>query len=213
MEFLDHFRAARRLARFLLSSFDLTVRFDGLEGAISTAGPAVIVMDEPGPVAQAVLTAYYPRPFHAAVRPGLWRRFPLAPFAPRLGILELPIAGGFIAWRTWLRNAAERLHAGGRIAFFLPPHQSDASHPCAELAAAGLLCRMTGCAFIPIASDGCQKALPPGKCLPRVTNIRFLVGKPVFSKTDVALSNRNRDWANMFRTDGEILHERLISTF
>ncbi|HEY9071481.1 MAG TPA: hypothetical protein VIV61_14575 [Candidatus Ozemobacteraceae bacterium] len=213
MHFIDHFRAARRLARFLLSAFDLNVRFGGLESAVSTAGPAVIVMGEAGPVAQAVLLGYYPRPFHAAVRPGLWRRLPFSPFASRLGILEFPLGAGHTAWRMWLREATRLLQAGERIVFFLPARRSDIPRLCPELSAAALLCRMTGCAFIPVASDGCLKALPPGTLVPRVGDIRFLVGNPVFSRTDVALPERSRDWARMFQTDVEILQHRLISTF
>lgn len=209
MEFIDHFRLARRLFRALLSAFDLSVQFGGLSHATSEAGPAVIVMAGSEPVAQALLTSYYPRPFQAAVRHGIWKKPVLSALSSRLGLLELPRSRG--GWLSWVRGAVRVLRAGGRVALFIPPDFSPSKKPAVEFAVAAMLCRATGCAFVPVASDGTDRALPPGCFFPRVASLRLLIGKPVIPRIDTAISSRNRDWATMFQTDLTIIQQRLLS--
>lgn len=209
MEFIDHFRLARRSFRALLSAFDLTVRFGGYAHAAEEPGPAVILIPGSEFVAQAMLTAYYPRPFQAAVGLPIWKKPVLRALASRLGFLDLPRRKG--GWLGWMRTALEVLTSGGRIALFVPSDFMASTKPAVEFAVAAMLCRLSGCSFVPVASDGCDRVLPPGCFLPRVMPLRMLIGKPVKPRIDAALSNRNRDWARMFQTDLSILQQRLLS--
>lgn len=209
MEFFDHFKRARRFSRALLSALDLNVQFGGFSYASGEAGPAVIVMPGNELVAQAILTAYYPRPFRAGLRNNIWKKPILAALSSRLEFLELPRGNG--GWLNWIRKAVKVLKAGARIAIFVPSDFALAKKPAIELSVAAMLCRITGCVFIPIASDGCDRVLPPGCFIPHVAPLRMLIGKPVKPHVDAALSSRNRDWARMFQTDLSILQQRLLS--
>lgn len=209
MEFIDHFRRARRSFRALLSAFDLTVRFGGYAHAAAEPGPAVMLMPGSELVAQAMLTAYYPRPFQPAVSLPLWKRPVVRTLASRLGFLELPPRK--CGWLSWIRHAVPILKCGGRIALFVPSDFASAKKPAVEFAVAAMLCRLSDCAFVPVASDGCDRVLPPGCFLPRVRPLRMLIGKPVKPRVETAVSNRNRDWAMMFQTDLAILQQRLLS--
>ena len=210
MEFIDHFRRARRSFRALLSAFDLTVRFGGYAHAAAESGPAVILVPGSELVAQVMLTAYYPRPFHPAVSLPLWEKPVLRTLASRLGFLELPRRE--CGWRSWIRNAVKLLASDGRIALFVPSDFASSNKPPVEIAVAAMLCRLSGCAFVPVATDGCDRVLPPDCILPRVLPLRMLIGKPVKPRIDTAVSNRNRDWARMFQTDLSILQQRLLSS-
>lgn len=209
MEFIDHFRLARRSFRALLSAFDLTVQFGGYAHAAAEPGPAVILIPGSELVAQAMLTAYYPRPFQAAVGLPIWKKPVLHALASRLGFLELPRRKG--GWLRWIRNARHVLKSGGRIALFVPSDFASSKEPAVEFAVAAMLCRLTGCSFVPVASDGCDRVLPPGCILPRVLPLRMFIGKPAKPRVDTAISNRNRDWAKMFQTDLSILQQRLLA--
>ncbi|OQA08365.1 MAG: hypothetical protein BWY66_01039 [bacterium ADurb.Bin374] len=209
MEFIDHFRRARRSFRGLLAAFDLTVRFGGYAHAAAESGPAVILIHGSELIAQALLTAYYPRPFQAVVSLSIWKKPILRALASRLGFLNLPRRNG--GWLSWIRAALNVLQSGGRIALFVPSDFASSNKPAAEFGIAAMLCRLTGCAFVPVATDGCDRVLPPGCFLPRVRPLRMLIGKPIKPRVETAVSNRNRDWATMFRTDLSILQQRLLA--
>ncbi len=209
MEFIDQFRRARRSFRGLLAAFDLTVRFGGYAHAAAESGPAVILIPGSELVAQAMLTAFFPRPFQPVVSLSIWKKPVLRALASRLGFLDLPRGNG--GWLNWIRAALKVLQSGGRIALFVPSDFASSKKPAAEFAVAAMLCRLSGCAFVPVASDGCDRVLPPGCVLPRVKPLRMLIGKPVKPRVETAVSNRNRDWATMFQTDLSILQQRLLS--
>jgi len=209
MEFIDHFRRARRSSRALLAAFDLTVQFGGYAHAAAEAGPAVIVMPGSELIAHAMLTAYYPRPFQPAVWHSIWKKPIFSNLASRLGFLEQPRRKG--GWLRWIRNAMHVLESGGRIALFVPSDFASSKEPAVEFAVAAMLCRLTGCAFVPVASDGCDRVMPPGCLVPRVLPLRMFIGKPIKPRIDTAISNRNRDWARMFQTDLSILQQRLLA--
>ena len=209
MEFIDHFRRARRFFRGLLAAFDLTVRFGGYAHAAADPGPAVILIPGSELVAQAMLTAYYPRPFRAVVSLSLWEKPVFRALASRLGFLDLPRRNG--GRLNWIRTALKVLQSGGRIALFVPFDFTSSKNPAVEFAVAAMLCRLSGCAFVPVASDGCDRVLPQGCFLPRVQPLRMLIGKPVKPRIETAVSNRNRDWATMFQTDLSILQQRLLA--
>jgi|GEM_PF-2455719 len=208
MQLIDHFRFARQFFRSFLSAFDLNVQVCGIPNAVSEAGPAVVAMVGERVLAQAVLTAYFPRVVQAVVRPGLWNRFFFSQLGERLGLLRLPLNGGRL---SWTRKARTILEAGGRVALFIPTEFAAASAPTEEIRVAALLCKITGCAFIPVASAGCETVLPRGSFIPRIFPIRMLIGKPIRPGIDAALSNRNRDWSLMLKTDLSILQQRLLS--
>ncbi len=208
MQFIDHFRFARHLFRLILSAFDLNVQVNGAANAASEAGPAVVAMVGEGIASQAVLTAYFPRVIQAVVRPGIWDNFFLSGLGDRLELLRIPPTGGRL---NWIRKAKAVLGSGGRVGLFIPGGFAAASTLSEEIRAAALLCKITGCAFIPVASDGCEKVLPRGSYIPRVSPIRMMIGKPVRPEIDAALSNRSRDWSRMFQTDLFIFQQRLLS--